>query len=272
MEIKTIDFIHEIERTDGYKKPNVGKYNIQPYCVALFSGARGSGKTTICINLIKKMFPTNGLIGIISPTSQSMNNVELFNLLHTMHSEPIHYLPENENVLDFIEKMKAHESKCKEEQEYYNAILRNDEEVLEYHNYRKVNMLLLKPILHHLIIDDCAFSKILARNSPLSHLVIKNRHHRCNIYICNQNFKLFAKPLRQNLSDLFLFKTQDPKVLDEVFDEIGNLLTKEQWYEMFQTFVKEDHDFLWISMDKKKHWPSRFRLNLNDFILLPNNK
>jgi len=124
-----------------------------------------------------------------------------------------------------------------------------------------------------LIIDDCSHSKIYSNSgtNKFSNLTLRNRHKNCTIAMLNQSYKTgVPKFLRQgNLSILCLWKVFDKKLIDDIYNEVSNDLTIDEWKKMFKyaTDSEDGHSHLTIMFDLPKN-EGKYRKNLDEIIIV----
>ena len=80
--------------------------------------------------------------------------------------------------------------------------------------------------------------------------------------------KEFSKCIRGNTTALAIGRTKSEKELDEIAEECGAEVSKEQFLKVHNEATKDSkYDFLFIDFHKKDNHPSMFRKNLNEFII-----
>jgi hypothetical protein len=122
-----------------------------------------------------------------------------------------------------------------------------------------------------LIIDDCSHSKIFSNSgtNKFSNLALRNRHKNTTIAMMVQSYKTgVPKFLRQgNLSCLMLWRIYDQKLIDDIYQEVSNDLTIDEWKKLFEyaTDGEDGHSHLTIFFDMPKN-EGKYRKNLNEII------
>jgi hypothetical protein len=92
-------------------------------------------------------------------------------------------------------------------------------------------------VVNFLILDDLIGSDAFKSTgkSALTHMVLKNRHLSINVLICTQNLKAIAKSIRTNTSLFIILKFARKKfVCDDLYQEVSNLMTVEEFEEMYE--------------------------------------
>lgn len=126
-----------------------------------------------------------------------------------------------------------------------------------------------------LFIDDMSHSPLYSPSpaNPLVNLVLRHRHlggqgYGLTIQFGVQTFKAgITRALRANTMQFLIFRTNDSKCLDDIYEEVGAFTTKAGFEEMYKRAVKDRHDFLLVDVntaDDKRAFRRGF-----DTILLP---
>jgi hypothetical protein len=116
-------------------------------------------------------------------------------------------------------------------------------------------------VVNFLVLDDLVGSSAFKSvgRSALTNLVLKNRHLGINILICSQNLKAIPKSIRTNTSLYVIFRFASMKIIcDDLYEEVSNCLTQEQFVELFEYATREPHDSLIIDFSQPK--PDRFKM------------
>lgn len=107
-----------------------------------------------------------------------------------------------------------------------------------------------------LIIDDMSHSSLYSTgtSNPLTNLVLRHRHlgkgKGLTIQFAVQTFKGgMQRALRANTMQFLLFKTNDNTVLEDIYEELGALCTKEQFKKVYKQAVRDKHDFLLVDVN-----------------------
>ena len=122
-----------------------------------------------------------------------------------------------------------------------------------------------------LLLDDIQGLFSNNRNNPLHNMLIRHRHKHLSIIILNQYLKNFPKILRANIMYWGLWKYNDKKIFDDIYEEIGNscFKTYDDFINTYNYCTQNPHDFLFIDfMDSKK----RIRKNFDEIIYIIYNK
>ena len=86
--------------------------------------------------------------------------------------------------------------------------------------------------------------------------------------MCAQTFRSgIPKAIRQNIQQYLIWFTSDHSQLDAIYEEVANLVTKEQFELMFRKATQEKFSFLVVD-NNPRHPYLHFRKNF-DTVLLP---
>jgi len=261
------------------------------HCVTVIVGKRAAGKSVAAINLIEKMGYDYTIA--VSPTMNS--NKELMSRLN------IEYVFEDPDDLTCIDKIKeiVNEEardleRYKHEMKEYNKLMKD---IREGHNIGDDLMLkffnndFVKP-QHRwggkkpricVIFDDMLGSLIYSRPRKINALSTYSRHLGqlseggsigVSLFFLIQSFKCqtggLNRVIRNQCTQLIVFKTKDNKELDDIADSCGGEISKEKFIQVYDYAIETggDHPFLFIDLHKKPNHPSMFRVCFDKFILI----
>jgi hypothetical protein len=249
------------------------------YFVALFVGARGSGKTYLLTKLLKtfeeKKCYLNGVeipqrIILISPTAHSDSNL-IFKTLKNLDFDLDVITEYSDDILkEKMEEVKKDLLESKEYKEYKKVWakfkkvkvkdLTDDEcELLVKYDFEAFEDL-PKPkfpagFLLHWIVDDCLGSSVFKNGrSAFTNLCIRNRHViPGNIIIATQSIMQIPKTIRLNSNLIVMFKFANKKmVLDDIYPTVSAYVTEEKLMELYEYATQEAHDALVIDGTSSK--------------------
>jgi hypothetical protein len=279
-------------------KETSGAYETAPdmpkmHCVTVFVGKRAAGKSVAAINLIEKMNYDYTIA--VSPTMDS--NKEIMSRLNIEH---VFDDPDDLTCIDKIKEIVNEEARdlerYKHEMKEYNKLMRDikegqrvgDELMLKFFDNDFV-----KP-KHRwngkrpkicVIFDDMLGSLIYSRPRKINALSTYSRHLGqleeggsigVSLFFLIQSFKCqtggLNRVIRNQCTQLIVFKTKDNKELDDIADSCGGEISKEQFIQVYDYAIETggDHPFLFIDLHKKPNHPSMFRVNFDKFIILDN--
>lgn len=261
-------------------------------------GMKNSGKTYSIVKLLSlfEQYPVKDIHGEVmpnkviwfSPTSNFSSN----SIVHTLKSldvdEDIH-----ENVTEaVIEKVfndvKAEKEMLKKKEAYTEAYKRflkikdpmnlkiEDVLLLGEYNFDPPNKVFghLKNYVYFFVLDDLIGQKdaVLGgkKNSFVSNLVIKHRHYGINLIFTSQEIKYIPAIIRSNLDIIQLFKTSSNRNLEKYYEEVSNILTFDEFVELFKYCTDQQYGSLIINnhQDAKR----RFWLNWDNALSVNNKK
>ena len=262
--------------------------------------SRGQGKT---YNIIKLMlnYDDNKLIDLdniehplrvilISPTIDAN---PAFKQIKSLAEEDIHKDYSDELLTSIIDDIKTKKEESDKFQEYVQAYKKASkvdyDKIDEYFEKNPEDFMLLNKhdFLHYdkipqptyktyavtiILLDDLMASSNAftnKRRSALTNAIIKNRHLRICFAILAQNLRSIPKPIRLNCSVFFIGKFANKKmILDDLHEEVSNILTEQEFQEVYDQATKERYGSLIIDCSGKE---KRFFKGLDFELLLTNN-
>lgn len=264
--------------------------------LVVVAGARGSGKTYSCTNLIRLYKKENlaDRVIIISPTCQS-NRIFYEDLITdeddlitemdasaisrtvqiiTQEASDYNEYLQNKALYELFKKFAAGKLKPDKIDPILLVNLMDRYEQFEIQGppiwrYKDDT----RPPVIHVMIDDCQGSPLLRSSGPLINFAIKHRHIAgigCSLYIlCQSYISTSACPrcVRENAQTLMLFRVRDEKLKQTLAEEATPAqFSPQQFLEAFEYATSENvHDFLMVDYNatKKEHI---FRKNFDTFI------
>ena len=256
------------------------------YPIVVAAGARNSGKTYKITELIR-LYELHGIYDtkmkhlvdqrtiIFSPTV-SQNTV--FTSLKSLDQEhdvidnytdqklvavikDIQY--EREQTIDYQRKLKLYNRFLKiKHLEDLNAFELQELEMMDYNP--PVPCKYPWGCICHLIFDDLIGSNCFKSvgKSAFTNLCLRNRHLGCPIYVCVQSIKCLPKSIRTNANVFVIFKFASKKIiLDDLYVEVSNFLTEEQFMDVLNFAHETEHDALILDFSQKKE--NRLKKNWN---------
>jgi len=262
-------------------------------------GAKGMGKTIAIVNLVKKL--NFDRIFLISPTAKSNHSIlSMINIEEDDMYEDTDDLTIIDNIISKVEEegilYDEYHNKMKDYNEFDKKIRNNqfnlisDEDLETYMNERNE---IVKPE-HYLngrrpkiacIFDDILGSYLMSKGiRKVNNLAIKHRHIApvtseggsaigISTFFLTQTFRCqsggISKPIRSNCNSLIIFKTKNENEFNDLRDEVAGEIGKELFSKIYDLATNEPHSFLFIDFNPKPDFPSRYRKNLDTF-LIPN--
>jgi hypothetical protein len=277
-------------------KETSGAYETSPdmpkmHCVTVIVGKRAAGKSVAAINLIEKMDYDYTIA--VSPTMNS--NKELMSRLNIEHTFDD---PDDLTCIDKIKEIVNGEARDLERYKYemkeYNKLMKD---IREGQNIGDDLMLkffdndFVKP-KHRwngkkpriaVIFDDMLGSLIYSKPRKINALSTYSRHLGqleeggsigVSLFFLIQSFKCqtggLNRVIRNQCTQLIVFKTKDNKELDDIADSCGGEISKDKFIQVYDYAIETGgaHPFLFIDLHKKENHPSMFRVNFSDFIIV----
>jgi hypothetical protein len=261
------------------------------HCVTVIVGKRAAGKSVAAINLIEKMGYDYTIA--VSPTMNS--NKELMSRLNI---EYVFNDPDDLTCVDKIKEIVNEEARdlerYKHEMKEYNKLMKD---IKQGHNIGDDLMLkffnndFVKP-QHRwngkkpricVIFDDMLGSLIYSRPRKINALSTYSRHLGqleeggsigVSLFFLIQSFKCqtggLNRVIRNQCTQLIVFKTKDNKELDDIADSCGGEISKDKFIQVYDYAIETGgaHPFLFIDLHKKENHPSMFRVNFDKFIIV----
>lgn len=252
------------------------------HSIMVFCGPRGSGKTntaTLLLNEYRRCGYFNRIF-IISPTYDSNPTIQ------TIKAEPEDiYRDHNRGraaLLDIERKVKEAAAIFTAENDYrkiYNRWLGGksnlrDMIILQRRNYKPPKNI---PVPYCcLLVDDMSHTDIYSSgaDNPMINLTLRHRHLGGNeeykvgisLMFLVQNFKTgVPKVIRENTQVFCLWKTMDKKLLEDIQEQLGTIVSKEQFMAMYSYAADEQNNFFTIEPFRPEE-DKRFRKNLNEYL------
>lgn len=301
MDIK-VENIQGLDNVIKHKKKPVPQSSHPDFPVDLFFtycsfGMKNSGKTYSIVKLLSlfEQYPVKDTDGSVmpnkiiwfSPTSNFSSN----SIVHTLKSLDVdNDIHENvtEAVIEKVfEEVKSEKAILKKKEAYIEAYKRflkikdpmrlkiEDVLLLGEYNFETPSKIFghLKNYVYYFILDDLVGQKdaVLGtkKNSFVSNLVIKHRHYGINLIFTSQEIKYIPAIIRSNLDIIQLFKTSSNRNLEKYYEEVSNILTFEEFEQLFKYCTDQPYGSLIIN----NHQQAKRRFWLNwDKSLTINNK
>jgi hypothetical protein len=267
------------------------------HCVTVIVGKRAAGKSVAAINLIEKMGYDYTIA--VSPTMNS--NKELMNRLNIEHTFDD---PDDPTTIDKIKEIVNSEARdlerYKHEMKEYRSLMSDikkgatldDNMLLKYfeNNTNGINDFVMpkhrwdgrKPRIA-VLFDDMLGSMMYSKPRKINALSTYSRHLGqleeggsigVSLFFLIQSFKMqtggLNRVIRNQCTQLILFKTKDLKELDDIADSCGGEISKETFIKVYDYAIETggSHAFLFIDLHKKPNHPSPFRVCFDKFIII----
>lgn len=100
-----------------------------------------------------------------------------------------------------------------------------------------------------LIIDDLITSIANRKNKDVIKFILKSRHIKCSIIIISHKFNMLPTIIRNNLTDLILFRSKSKQELETIYKGIIDL-EEEKWIDFYKYSTNEPFNFLYVKLNK----------------------
>jgi hypothetical protein len=266
------------------------------YFNLLSVASRGSGKTYNVCKLIKH-FEDNKLIDndgkehplrtiVISPTLDA--NL-IFNNLKSLADEDKHDKFTDELLQEIVDGIRKDKEETEEYHKYVEAYKKTINvkenklneffenhpdiyDILQKQNFEDPDEIpqpkhLISPV-NIIVLDDLMATGAFTNKklSSLTNNLIKNRHNGISFAILAQSVKSVPKNIRLNCNLFFVGKFASKKVvLEDLYEEVSNVLSPEQFEELYDKATEEQYGSLIIDCSHKE---KRFLCGLDKELLI----
>ena len=100
-----------------------------------------------------------------------------------------------------------------------------------------------------LVIDDLITSIANRKNREVIKFILKSRHLKCSIIIISHKFNMLPTIIRNNLTDLILFRSKSKQELETIYKGIIDL-EEEKWFQFYEYSTNEPYNFLYVKLNK----------------------
>ena len=254
----------------------------QFYFNLLSVASRGSGKTYNICKLIKhyednKLIDNDGKIHplrtiVISPT---LDQNQIFKNLKSLDESDTHEKFSDELLQGIVDDIKKNKEETEEYNKYIEAYKKvinikenklNDYfkkhpeiyDILKVHNFEDPDEIpqpkfLISPV-NIIVLDDLMATGAFTNKklSSLTNNLIKNRHNGISFAILAQSVRSIPKNIRLNCNVFFVGKFASKKVvLEDLYEEVSNILTLEEFEELYDKATEEQYGSLIIDCSHK---------------------
>ena len=254
----------------------------QFYFNLLSVASRGSGKTYNICKLIKhyednKLIDNDGKIHplrtiVISPT---LDQNQIFKNLKSLDESDTHEKFSDELLQGIVDDIKKNKEETEEYNKYIEAYKKvinikenklNDYfkkhpeiyDILKVHNFEDPDEIpqpkfLISPV-NIIVLDDLMATGAFTNKklSSLTNNLIKNRHNGISFAILAQSVRSIPKNIRLNCNVFFVGKFASKKVvLEDLYEEVSNILTLEEFEELYDKATEEQFGSLIIDCSHK---------------------
>tara|TARA_R110000851_G_scaffold134589_2_gene269908 strand:+ start:743 stop:1693 length:951 start_codon:yes stop_codon:yes gene_type:complete len=273
-------------------------------CLCGIFGLRHSGKTWVCSKIINQAQKTNvyDRIYLITPTFLSnksyfgkhIQEEDVFEPTRDSIKQVIecveqdrddfeHYLQELKDYNDFMTKIKSKKNLFSDEDIFkFDSLgwLDNSPDKPQW-KYKKVrapqSLVILDDILGSQVVHSPYFTKVATLNRHIAGLKEPyGERTACGLGVIfnSQTYSMaqgISRTLRQNLTNMIIFKNKQQKQMDKMVDELAGSVDEVKFMEAYNYAIKDKHDSLLITF--KPHCPTHtFKRNLNELIIFDEDK
>lgn len=260
------------------------------YFVGLFVGSRGSGKTYSIVKLLKQ-YERFGIVDTDN-NEQVAQRVVLFS--PTVDANPVftslrNYDGEKDSITEYsdikleeiVDQVKVEREETlqyKRKLKLYNKFRKCKHiDELDHDELMELELMDFEPPIPPKYPNGCVnffvFDDLIGSNafkstgkSFLTNLVLRNRHLGINILIATQSLKAIPKSIRTNTSVFAIFRYASKKIIiEDLYEEVSNLLTLEQFEELYEYCTQDQHDCLVVdfTLPKDERFKKNFEWKLN---------
>jgi len=208
----------------------------------IISGASGSGKSNLIVNLLKSNKTTKDNKHKKSYRNMFNNIILVSPSAHTIKDSPL------ENISD---DQKFHSIS----DEVFDLVELMTEDSVEENKHTL------------LILDDISSQLRLKENEKKLNQLIKNRRHlNLSIWIVTHKSTDAPPSMRSNANLIFLFRPKTTREIDTIQSEYM-MMTKSRADELMQAAYKDRYDFLLLDTSLRTGSEFRFYRNYNELII-----
>lgn len=245
-------------------------------------GTRGTGKTTVAVNLTKTYFEHHSMdkLYLISPTA---NQEKKFKILPTPRIVYEEYTDSNfKSIVDDIVKDLQEYEEYKRNLEIWNEFQNDYVHGVRTENDMPLGMFLALehmgwerpttpwkygPPVSLIIMDDCAGTRLYRPDGRgvVNNFAFRHRHYLTNLIFISQTHTGGGVPraVRANVSFLILFRCKDIKIQKLVAEECSGSVKPEVFIRLWNHATEvNQHDFFAIDFDEPDD-KKRFRKNFD---------
>lgn len=228
------------------------------------SAARGSGKSTMILNLLTRKEFYKGLFNkvlFMSPTASLDKKVRIL--------EETGITSKNSKLLNLIKKLKKRKE-IMDKSDKLNTFYQNVENDNGIEFYDTLDLEAIKDIIDInrsitenygkeysnkvlIVIDDLIESKNV-QSTILKNLIFKSRHYNISVIISGQSYFMLPKALRLNASQTIMFETGSKKEIDSFFEENNSGMNFKDFYQIYKDIVEVAYNFIVINYQNTRKY------------------
>ena len=207
----------------------------------IISGASGSGKSSLIINLLKSQKITKDKKAKLSYRKMFDKVIYVSPSAHTVKNSPLEKIADDQKFLEL-------------NSDVFDLLEEIGDDAIEDDK-------------HNLLILDDVSSQLRTKENekPLNQIIKNRRHKNLSIWIVGHKATDLSPSLRSNANLIFAFKPKTNKEINAIQDEYM-LMDKKQANEVFDAAFKGRYDFLLIDASLRKSADFRFFRNFNELV------
>ena len=207
----------------------------------IISGASGSGKSNLIVNLLKSTKTTKDKKHKKSYRNSFDNIILVSPSAHTIKDSPLENISDDQKFNSISEEM-------------FDMVISLTDDAIE-DNQQTL-----------LILDDVSSQIRLKENEKLLTQLVKNRRHlNLSIWVVTHKVTDAPPALRSNANLIFLFKPKTNKEINTIQEEYM-MMPKQQADELMKAAYKDRYDFMLIDTSLRKGSEFLFFRNYNQLI------
>jgi hypothetical protein len=228
------------------------------------SASRGSGKSTMILNLLTRKEFFKGLFNKIlfmSPTASLDKKVRILESdditsKNTKLLSLIKKLKKRKEIMNASEKLSNFYESVEEDSgvEFYDTldldeikdIISINRSITENYGKEFSNKVLI-------VIDDLIESKNV-KSTVLKNLIFKSRHYNISVIISGQSYFALPKALRLNASQMIMFETGSKKEIDSFYEENNAGISFKDFYRLYREIIDIPYNFIVINYQNIKKY------------------
>ena len=189
-------------------------------------GKRGSGKTTVCLNLLKTHY------------KKFFDKIYLFSSTGKRDPKMKKLIDELERTGQFYEEVDNDKI-----DQVLQEIEENNELIKEEDDRKARNLIIFDDMIH-------ALDKTTTKNSSFNKLITGNRHYKCCLWVISQRYNMLSTLLRSNADLIAMFKTDNKGELKTLETDIN--INQKLFNDAYNFCCNEPNSFMLINMQMGK--------------------
>jgi len=239
--IKNIDLTEYEDRRIKNNAPTMPKHNFR----CIISGASGSGKTMLMLNMVLKYLNFDKVHIFSTSLNQSS---------YKMMKEKFAELDDLRN--EIVEKFNRRHKRVQ---------MQKPEPIADFHDSLEgFDLDSLDEKLQHLIIID---DMLLENQKPITELYVRSRHKCCSVMYLSQSYYGVPKTIRQNATCVILFNPTSKRELTLLYRDLGVAgIELRDFVKRMEDALSEQYSFVKLDTackDRKMRYSKGFTEPLN---------